>query len=290
MPGSTRRAPRLTRPGSGRAAQPPGRGRSRPVAAGRRRAPAAVPALAGSRGRPGQSSSDTRCDDGRPASRDAGAASRRSTSAALCRGSRLVYGSWKHDLYFAAATAPVAPGAAGRDRSASQAEIVPLVGRSRPTIMRATRRLAGAGLADDGHRLAWLDGEADVVDRDEAAEFLASPVTASTGAPRSVMHHRQLAAQLAGPDAPRLAAVERRSTPVRRRGTLSRACGQRGANAHSTAGASNAESGRPGMARRRVGCPLDVRPRRGQGRRVRDVADRRAATRSCAPRRPGPRT
>src|SRR5580698_5796090 len=132
---------------------------------------------------------------------------------AVCRGSRLVYGSWKTIWISPPRRRRSRADRAGLDRSRPHAVIVPLVGRSRPTIIRAIVVLPDpdsptiaserpGGIANETSSTAT-----------RLPNSLRSPVTSRTGAvpsagSRSDMSSRQVPAQLDGPAAPRQAAVE----------------------------------------------------------------------------------
>src|ERR1700722_1773882 len=144
---------------------------------------------------------------------------------AVCRGSRLVYGSWNTIWISLPRRRRSRADLAGPDRSRPHAVIDPLVGRSRPTIILATVVLPDpdsptmasdrpGGIANDASSTAT-----------RLPNSLRSPVTSRTGAvsaagSRSDMSFLQVPAQLDGPDAPGQAAVQfgqfRHSVPAGR--------------------------------------------------------------------------
>src|SRR5580692_9578208 len=132
---------------------------------------------------------------------------------AVCRGSRLVYGSWKTIWISPPRRRRSRADRAGLDRSRPHAVIVPLVGRSRPTIIRAIVVLPDPDsptIASD--RPGGIANET-LSTATRLPNSLRSPIASRTGAVLpapscSDMSSLQVPAQLAGPAASRHAAVE----------------------------------------------------------------------------------
>ena len=225
------------------------------------------------RGRPGRPARATRAARARPSTPPR---CRRSTSsiacAALWRGSRLEYGSWK-TIWTSRRGARRSLGAerAGVERSRPQAVIVPAVGAVEADDHPRDGRLARAGLADDRQRAALGHREVDVVDGDDVAELLAQPAglehrlrhgaSDRRGSPRQRPRSSRARRQRTSP--PSSASSGGRAA---RQASCARA--QRGANAQ-PGGASNADTGRPGIAASRCAVAVDVGRARRERRGVR---------------------
>ena len=221
-------------------------------------------------------------------------------SSAVCRGSRLVYGSWNTICTSPPRRRRSRADRAGRDRSAPQAMIVPLVGRSSPTIIRAMVVLPEPDSPTIAIDRPAGDGEARRRPRQRGcrtpcaggrrpARARSSQARSASGTGASGIRHRQLSTQLSCPDTTRQAAVEsgqvRYASPARiarvraarREGALARPVPRR-----------LTEAGRGWLA---AGWPpAQYRAAPPRGPRCKGVAGHRAAALNCGPRRPGRRT